>query len=173
MISFNGCASFNPNKLPGFLVEGEGNVIKKSSVSVVTKFLNCDESIRYFDCKTCEKNIQVVFVTISNKSDNTYSFKTSSIIPEGIETSEAALRCARSILVNGGIWPPALVRNHKINEEIKEDFSSKEIKDSQIKSKEELSGVVFFNQINKGGKIIIPLFNKDTGDKILFEFSKD
>ena len=67
---------------------------------------------------------------------------------------------------------PALVRHIKINKEIKRDFLSKEMKDSRIKPNEELSGVLFFNQINKDEKVAISLINIDTGEKLLFEFSK-
>ena len=46
------------------------------------------------------------------------------------------------------------------------------MKDSRIKPNEELSGVLFFNQINKDEKVAISLINIDTGEKLLFEFSK-
>ncbi len=174
LLSLSGCLSYySPTNLPNFFIEGETNIIKKSEVSVTAKFLNCNESLKYFDCEICKKRMQIVFVAIANNSENIYRFVKSSVTPESIEANNVSVKCARSILSNGGIFPPAIIRNEKINREIKEDFLSKEIKDSQIKPKEELSGVIFFNQINKSEKVVIPLFNKDTGEKLLFEFSKN
>lgn len=174
VLLISGCLTYySPTNLPNFFVEREANIIKKSGVSVTAKFLNCDESLKYFDCEICEKKMQVVLVAIANNSENIYGFRKSSVTPENIEANKVSVKCARSILTNGGIFPPAIVRNNKINQEIRKDYLSKEIKDSQIKPKEELSGTIFFNQINKDEKVVIPLFNQDTGEKLLFEFSKN
>ena len=117
--------------------------------------------------------MQIVLVIINNKSASTYGFDKSSVLPENIGSKKAGEKCGRSMVCDGGLWPPALVRHCKINRKVKQDFLSKEIKDSKIKPKEELSGALFFNQINKGEKVVIPLFNIDTGEKLLFEFSKN
>lgn len=174
LVSLSGCLTYyKPTNLPNFFLEGEANIIKKNSVSVTAKFLNCNECLKYFDCGICKNKMQVVLVAIANNSENNYGFRKGSVTPESIEANKVSVKCARSIFTNGGIWPPAIVRNEKMNQEIKNDYLNKEIKDSLIKPKEELSGVIFFNQINKDEKVVIPLFNRDSGEKLLFEFSKN
>ncbi len=172
IVGLSGCASYRPNALPAFFVGNDINTVKKNDVAISIKFFDCEESIKYFDCKTCERKIDVALITIVNQSNKIYGFQKRSIVPKSIGANDASNKCSRSIVFNGGIFPPALVRNNKINREIKEDFLQQEIKDAKVKQNEELRGIVFFNQINKGDKFIIPLFTIDTNEKILFEFIK-
>ena len=113
LVSLAGCATYSPSNLPDFFVLGEVDVIKDSDVSVSAKFLDCDESITYFDCKTCERKIQAVLFTISNKSETNYGFRKSNVIPASIGANKAGEKCGRSIVCNGGLFPPRLFDTSK------------------------------------------------------------
>jgi len=169
----SGCSSYLPGRLPSSFAEDYPNVIVKNNVSVAVKIFTCNESREAFDCELCDMNIQPIFIAINNKSNQQYSFKKEDINLKFIESKDVAKMCARSWFEHFFLWPPVLVRSRKINREMREDFIEKEIKDSSILPKTDLTGMFFVSPMKSGEKLTIQLINRETSERVVFEFNKD
>ena len=58
----------------------------------------------------------------------------------------------------------------RINAQIRSDYLSNEIADTTIGPGRSISGVMFVAPFRSGELFTIPLVNKDTGEKLLFQF---
>lgn len=134
-----------------------------------------------------KRDISPVFLVIENKSSNTYGFRKADIDSSYISGEDAAKKCARSTMgrvasygVLGLIvilWivfiPMAIgemINCPRINAQMRADYTSNEIADATIGPGRSLSGVMYVAPFKSGTAFTIPLMNRDTGEKLLFQF---
>ena len=172
MSLISGCGSFYAGRLPSNYIEDYANFIKLKDITVAVKFYNCDEAKETFSCNMDKKGIHPVFIVIDNKSNVTYGFRKENIDSRYIYAVKAARSCFLSKMKYGGIWPPLHIRVSKINENMKNDYLSKEIADVSVEPGNSLSGVIFLKSIKSGEKLNIPLINRNDGTRLIFEFQK-
>jgi hypothetical protein len=156
-------------------------------VSVAIKIMNSSEAQTIFDCEMAPRKINPVFITIENKSNNTYAFRKADVDSSYLSAEETAKKCARStmgrILSYGALglviilWivfiPMAIgeaINCPRINAQMRHDYISNEIADSTIGPGRSLSGVMFVAPFRSGETFNIPLVNRETGERLLFQF---
>lgn len=172
MFALVGCTTYIPGRLPSQFADDYPNVIKKNDVYVAVKIFNDQESLETFACETYKKELQPIFIAIRNNSNSTYSFSKLNVEPVYIEAEKAGPKCHRSWLIGGGVWPPTLVRNNKVNKRIDVDYIAKEIKDASISPKQELSGILFVKKSEEAKQVTVLLKNRDVEERLSFVFEK-
>jgi hypothetical protein len=151
----------------------------QKDVSVAVKFMNASEALTTFDCEMNKRNISPVYIVIENKSSNTYGFRKADI--------DAAKKCARStmgrvasygvlglIVIAWIVFIPMAIAEMiscpRINSQMRADYTSNEIADATIGSGRSLSGVMYVAPFKSGTAFTIPLINRDTNERLLFQF---
>ncbi|MBN2483906.1 MAG: hypothetical protein JXD21_06885 [Candidatus Omnitrophica bacterium] len=187
VISTSGCASYQFGRLPSPYVIDHPQSITQNDVSVVAQVMNCDKAVTTFDCEMCEKKIQPVFIVIDNKSDSTYSFAKGDVVSHYLTAEEVAKKCARStmgrvlsygflglFIITWIIFIPMAIAEAincpKINSRMRADYADSEIPDATIGPGRSLSGIMFVPQFTSDDKLIIPLVDRATGERLLFRF---
>lgn len=146
------------------------NSLEKNKVLVKVKALKCYEALKILGCKLCKQGIQPVSVMINNKSGAVYYFGTKEIAPRCVRAQNLVPSCF-SEKPNKGSLPIALKESATINLKKKNSYLSKELVDDFIYPQQVKKGFLFFSPFKKTGRLIIPLINGKTGEKITFEFS--
>ncbi|GEM_PF-6012474 len=145
--------------------------LEKNKVLVEAKALNCRESLKLFGCKLCMYGIQSVSIVINNKSNAIYYFAKREVNPVPMRAQDSFLRCFDKNNKGNGSLPILRDRFKRVNAEKKHVYLSKEIADDFIYPQRIKKGVLFFAQFKKTEKLMIPLVNRKTGERITFEFS--
>jgi len=183
----SGCASYRFGRLPSPYIMDHPNSITQNGVSVAVKILNSSEALATFDCEMGPRKINPVFIVIDNKSNAAYSFRKADVDTSYLSAEEVAKKCARStmgrILSYGALgliiilWivfiPMAIaeaINCPRINAQIRSDYLGNEIADTTIAPGRSISGVMFVAPFRSGELFTIPLVNRNTGERLLFQF---
>jgi len=183
----SGCASYKFGRLPSPYIVDQPNAITQKDVSVAVKFMSSSEALAIFDCEMNKRNISPVFIVIENKSSNSYGFRKADIDSSYISGEESAKKCARStmgrVVTYGALglivilWvvfiPMAIgemINCPRINAQMRTDYTSNEIADATIGSGRSLSGVMYVAPFKSGTAFTIPLINRETSERLLFQF---
>ncbi len=146
------------------------NSLEKNNLLVEVKALECRESLKILGCKLCKYGIQPVSIVINNKSSGIYYFTKRELNPSYMRAQDSFLRCFGKKNTADGFIPILREKFKIINAQKKHVYLSKEIADDFIYPRRIKKGILFFAQFKKTEKLIIPLVNKDTGERITFEF---
>ena len=183
----SGCASYRFGRLPSPYIIDHPNAITQKDVSVAIKIMSSTEALATFDCEMGPKKINPVFIAIDNKSASTYSFRKADVDSSYLSAEEVAKKCARRtmgrILSYGVLglvviaWivfiPMAIaeaINCPRINAQMRSDYLGNEIADTTIGPGRSVSGVMFVAPFKSGELFTVPLVNKDTGERVLFQF---
>ena len=183
----SGCASYRFGRLPSPYVNDHPNPMTQGGVSVAVKYFSTSEALTAFDCDMCPKKINPVFIVIDNKSNTAYGFRKADVDTSYLSAEDVAKKCARSTMgrVAGYgalglfiiLWivliPMAIAEGiscPRINAQMRNDYLGNEIADTTIAPNRSISGVMFVAPFRSGEMFTIPLVNKDTGEKLLFQF---
>lgn len=183
----SGCASYRFGRLPSPYIQDQPSAITKNNISVAVKFFSVSEAQATFDCEMCRRKINPVFIIIDNKSNTACSFRKADVDTSYLSAEEVAKKCARSTmarLVSYGAlgliviaWivfiPMAIgemINCPRINAQMRNDYLNNEIADTTIGPGRSISGVMFVAPFRSGELFTIPLANRDTGEKVLFQF---
>lgn len=165
------CVKEEKKSLNNYYVNLYPNSLEKNGLSVEVKVLKCWESLRILGCKLCKYGIQPVSIVITNKSSGIYYFTKSAVNPGFLRAQDSFLKCFGEKNAGNGFIPILRGQFKAINAKKNHKYLSKEIADDFIYPQNIKKGIMFFSQLKKTGKLIIPLINKDTGERITFEFS--
>ncbi len=183
----SGCASYHLGRLPSPYLQDYPNPTSQKSVSVAVKIMSCSDALATFDCEMDKRKINPVYIVIENKSDKTYFFRKADIDASYTPAEEAAKKCARSTmgrLVSYGIlglcpftwiiFIPIFIGEAincpTINSRMRSDYTSNEIADATIGPGRSISGVMFVPPFKSGELFTVPLVEKETGERLLFQF---
>ena len=183
----SGCASYRFGRLPSPYINDQPNPITQKDVSVAVKIFSSSEALATFDCEMGARKINPVFIVIDNKSSTAYSFRKADVDTSYISAEEVAKKCARSTMgrvASYGIlgvlviaWvifiPMAIaeaINCPRINAQIRSDYLGNEIADTTIAPGRSISGVMFVAPFRSGELFTVPLVNRDTGERLLFQF---
>lgn len=183
----SGCASYKFGRLPSPYIQDHAAPVTQKDVSMAVKFLNSAEANTTFDCELTKRKVIPVYIVIDNKSDVTYSFRKADVDSSYLPAEEVARKCARStmgrVLSYGALgliiilWvvfiPMAIaeaINCPRINSQMRNDYITNEIADTTIAPSRSISGIMFVSPLKSGELFTIPLVNKDTGERILFQF---
>jgi hypothetical protein len=183
----SGCASYRFGRLPSPYIADHPNPMTQKDVSVAVKFLSASEALNTFDCEMNRRNISPIFIAIENKSNVQYGFRRADVDPNYISGEESAKKCSRSTMSRVGgfgllgvfiiawiIFLPLsiaeMVNSPRINAQMRTDYTSNEIADTTIGPGRSISGVIYTSPLKSGEMFTIPLINRDTGEKLLFQF---
>lgn len=146
------------------------NFLEKNKVLVKVKALKCYEASKILGCKLCKHGIQPVSIMINNKSGAVYYFETKEITPRCMRAQNLVPSCFGEKPREGSLTF-AQKKSATINGKKKVSYLSKELIDDFIYPQQVKKGFLFFAPFKKTGRLIIPLINGKTGEKIIFEFS--
>lgn len=183
----SGCASYRFGRLPSPYIIDQPTSMTQKDVSVAVKFMNASEALTTFDCEMNKRNISPVFIIIENKSSNTYGFRKADVDSSYISGEDAAKKCARStmgrvatygvlglIVILWIVFIPMAIAEMiscpRINSQMRSDYTSNEIADATIGPGRSLSGVMYVAPFKSGTPFTIPLINRDTNERLLFQF---
>lgn len=183
----SGCASYRFGRLPSPYIIDQPNASTQENVSVAVKFLNSTEALATFDCEMNKRNISPVFIVIENKSNNTYGFRKADVDSSYLPCEESAKKCSRStmgrvatygvlglFIITWIIFLPMAIGEAincpRINAQMKSDYCSNEIADATVGPGRSLSGVMYVAPFKSGEAFNIPLINKETGVRLIFQF---
>jgi hypothetical protein len=183
----SGCASYRFGRLPSPYIIDQPNSITQKDVSVAVKFMSVSEAFTTFDCEMDRRNISPVFIVIENKSSNNYGFRKADIDSSYISGEQAAKKCARStmgrvatygilglIVIAWVVFIPMaigeMINCPRINSQMRADYTSNEIADATIGPGRSLSGVMYVAPFKSRTTFTIPLINRDTNERLLFQF---
>lgn len=183
----SGCASYRFGRLPSPYIIDQPNAITQKDVSVAVKFISSSEALTTFDCEMNKRNISPVFIVIENKGSSTYGFRKTDVDSSYISGEEAAKKCARStmgrvatygvlglIVILWVVFIPMaigeMINCPKINAQMRADYISNEIADATIGPGRSLSGVMYVAPFKSGTTFTIPLINRETSERLLFQF---
>lgn len=183
----SGCASYKFGRLPSPYIMDHPNAITQKGVSVAVKILSSSEALATFDCEMNKRKITPVFIVIDNKSNTAYSFRKADVDTSYLSAEEVAKKCSRSTMgrvLSYGVlgliiiaWivfiPMAIgeaINCPRINAQIRSDYLGNEIADTTIAPSRSISGVMFVAPFRSGELGTIPLVNRDTGEKLFFQF---
>jgi len=183
----SGCASYRFGRLPSPYVIDHPNAISQNDVTIAVKFYNDTESLATFDCEMGKREITPVFITIENKSSNTYGFRKADVDTSYLECEEAFKKCARSTMgrcatygilgvfvITAIIFIPMMIgemiNSPRINAQMRSDYCTNQIADSTIGPGRSLSGVMYVAPFQSGSPFTIPLVDRESGEKLLFQF---
>lgn len=186
----SGCASYRFGRLPSPYINDHPSPITQKDVSVALEFLNYSQADSTFDCELTKKQVSPVYIVIDNKSNIAYGFRKAEVDSSYISAEEVAKKCARSTmsrLLGYGflvfvpfvwiIFLPMLIAEMincpSINSRMKNDYITNEIADTTIASNRSISGIMFVAPLRSGQTFTIPLTNRDTGEKLLFQFQSN
>jgi len=174
-------------RLPSPYAIDHPEAITQDGVTMMARFLSPSQALTTFDCEMLKRKIQPVFLIIDNKSDKHYSFSKVSTEASFMPAEEVAKMCARSTMgrvvtygilgvfvITWIIFIPMLIAEAincpKINSRIRCDYIDCEMPDATIGPGRSVSGVVFVPPFLSDDKFIVPLVDRDTGEKLLFKF---
>ena len=183
----SGCASYRFGRLPSPYIMDQPGSITQKDVAVAVKFMSCSEAETTFDCEMGKRKINPVFIVIENKSNITYSFRKADIDSSYLAAEEVVKKCARStmgrvatygllglIVIAWIVFIPMAIAEAincpRINSQMRSDYISHEIADATIAPGRSLNGVMFVAPFRSGEAFNIPLVNRDTGEKLIFQF---
>ncbi len=183
----SGCASYRFGRLPSPYINDQPNPMTQNNVSVAIKILSSSEALATFDCEMAARKINPVFIVIDNKSNTAYSFRKADVDTSYLSAEEVAKKCARSTMgrvASYGLlgvfiiaWivliPMAIaeaINCPRINAQMRSDYLGNEIADTTIAPGRSISGVMFVAPFRSGELFTVPLVNRDTGEKLLFQF---
>lgn len=186
----SGCASYRFGRLPSPYINDHPDPVTQENVSVAVKFLSSTEADTTFDSEMTKRKISPVYIVIDNKSNVAYSFRKADVDSSYLSAEEVANKCARKtmarVLTYGVLglivilWivfiPLAIaemINSPRINAQMRNDYITNEIADTTIAPARSISGVLFVAPLQSGAKFNIPLINKNTGEKLIFEFYKN
>ncbi|MDD4202439.1 MAG: hypothetical protein PHQ52_03135 [Candidatus Omnitrophica bacterium] len=182
----SGCASYNASRLPSKDPFSFANYQQKDGLIMAAQFLSASDSKKVFGVSNLYKKFQPVYITIENKTGETYDFKKSMLNKRTTSAEEVAEICkfntagrATTYGVAGlFLWPlliPAVVDgvgSSNANSKMQDDFAFKEIRDDRIQPNGMLSGVVFLEKMKDGETLDIRLQNVGDNNIALFTFQK-
>lgn len=183
----SGCASYRFGRLPSPYIIDQPNAVTQKDVSVAVKFMSPSEALTTFDCEMNKRSISPVFIVIENKSTNAYGFRKADIDSSYISGEDAAKKCARStmgrvatygvlglIVILWVVFIPMaigeMINCPRINAQMRADYTGNEIADATIGPGRSLSGVMYVAPFKSGTAFTIPLINRDTSERLLFQF---
>lgn len=183
----SGCASYRFGRLPSPYVNDQPNPLTKNDVSVAIKIFNASEAQSVFDCEMAPRKINPMYIVIDNKSKTAYTFRKADVDTSYLSSEDVAKKCARStmtrilgygflglFIISWIIFIPMAIAEGiscpRLNAQMKNDYMSNEIADTTIAPERSISGVMFVAPFRSGEQITIPLVNRDTGEKLLFQF---
>ena len=186
----SGCASYRFGRLPSPYIQDHPNPITQKDVSAVAEFLNYAQATSTFDCELIKKQVTPVFIVIENKSNTAYGFRKTDVDSSYLSAEEVAKKCARSTmgrLISYGffalvpfvwiIFLPMLIAEMincpTINSRMKNDYITNEIADTTIGPGRSISGIMFVAPLRSGEMFTVPLTNRETGEKLLFQFQSN
>jgi hypothetical protein len=183
----SGCATYKFGRLPSPYVYDHPSPITQKNVAVAVEFLNSNQANVTFDCELTKRTISPVFIVIDNKSNVAYGFRKADVDRNYIDAEQVAKKCYRNIwtrVIGYGflgvfiiLWivfiPAAIFEAtncSRINAQMRNDYTTNEIADTTIGPGRSISGVMFISPLKSGEAFTIPLTNRETGEKILFQF---
>lgn len=186
----SGCASYRMGRLPSPYISDHSAPVTQKDVSVAVEFFNYSQADSTFDCEMTKRKVSPVYIVIDNKSNTAYGFRKGDVDSSYLPAEEVAKKCARSTmsrLLGYGflalvpfvwiIFLPMLIGEMincpTINSRIKNDYITNEIADTTIGPNRSISGIMFVAPMQSGQLFTIPLINKDTGEKMLFQFQNN
>ncbi len=187
LVFTSGCASYKFGRLPSPYIIDHPNSITQKDVSVAVKIFSSSEALSIFDCEMGKRKINPVYIVVDNKSPVAYSFRKADIDTSYLSSEEVAKKCARSTMgrvATYGIlgmvvilWvvfiPMAIgemINCPRINAQMRSDYLGNEIADTTIGPGRSVSGVMFVAPFRSGELFTIPLVNRDSGERLLFQF---
>jgi len=186
----SGCASYRLGRLPSPHISDYPDSITQKNVSVAIKAIDPFEATDTFGCEMVPRKINPVFIVIDNKSNDVYAFKKADVDPNYLSAEQVAKGCAGSRmarvqerLLSFGIvefaimWivlvPRAIVDAitcPRRNAQMERAYLRNEIADTAIEPGRSINGVMFLAAISSGGLFSIPLINRETKERLLFQF---
>ena len=183
----SGCASYRFGRLPSPYINDHPTPVTQNGVSVAVEFMGYCQADSTFDCELTKKKVTPVFIVIDNKSNIAYGFRKSDVDTSFMPAEEVAKKCARSTmgrLLGYGvlalcpftwiIFLPMLIAEMincpTINSRMKNDYITNEIADTTIGPNRSISGIMFVAPLQSGQLFNVPLVNRDTGEKLIFQF---
>ncbi|MBU4251755.1 MAG: hypothetical protein KKC39_05600 [Candidatus Omnitrophica bacterium] len=186
----SGCASYRFGRLPSPYINDHPAPITQKDVSVAVEFLSYSQADSTFDCEMAKRKVTPVFIAIDNKSNAAYGFRKSDTDSSYLPAEEVAKKCARSTmsrLLGYGflalcpftwiIFIPMFIAEMincpTINSRMKNDYITNEIADTTIGSNRSISGVMFVAPLSSGQLFNVPLVNRETGERLVFQFQSN
>lgn len=186
----SGCASYRFGRLPSPYINDHSSPITQKDVSVAVEFLGYSQADSTFDCELTKKQVTPAYIVIDNKSSNAYGFRKADVDSSYLPAEEVAKKCARStmgrllgysfLVLVPFVWIvflPMLIGEMincpTINSRMKNDYITNEIADTTIASNRSISGIMFVAPLRSGQTFTIPLTNRNTGEKLLFQFQNN
>lgn len=186
----SGCAAYRFGRLPSPYINDHPSPVTQKDVSVAVEFLGWTQADSTFDCELTKKQIMPVYIVIDNKSNAAYGFRKTEVDSSYLAAEEVAKKCARSTmgrLLGYGflvlvpfvwiIFLPMLIGEMincpTINSRMRNDYITNEIADTTIASNRSISGVMFVAPLSSGQTFTIPLINRETGERLLFQFQSN
>lgn len=187
----SGCASYRIGRLPSSHINDYPNSIIQKNVSVAIKTIDpYEEAEDTFGCDMAPRKINPVFIVINNKSNDAYGFRKADVDSSYLSAEEVAKSCAGSRLgrakgrlLGFGVaglaimWialiPMSIVdlfTSPRRNAQMRKAYLRNEIADTTIEPGRAINGVMFATSIRSDKLFTIPLINRETGERLLFQF---
>jgi hypothetical protein len=186
----SGCASYRFGRLPSPYINDHPSPVKQKDVTVAVDFLSSSQGDTTLDCELTKRKLSAVYIVIDNKSNIAYGFGKANVDSSYVSAEEVAKKCARSTmgrLVSYGVlgcfiilwivFIPMFIAEAincpKINSQMRQDYTTNEIADTTIAPNRSIAGLMFVAPMQSGQIFTIPLTNRDTGEKLLFQFQNN
>jgi len=183
----SGCASYRFGRLPSPYINDHSSPVTQKEVSVAAEFMNYTQADSTFDCELTKKKVIPVHIVIDNKSNVAYGFRKADVDSSYLPAEEVAKKCARSTMgrmlgygflalcpILWLVFLPILIGEMincpTINSRMKNDYITNEIADTTIGPNRSISGVMFVAPLQSGQLFNVPLVNRNTGEKLVFQF---
>jgi len=186
----SGCASYRFGRLPSPYINDHPAPISQKDVSVAVEFLGYTQADSTFDCELTKRKVTPVFIVIDNRSNAAYGFRKADADSSYLPAEEVAKKCARSTmgrLLGYGflalcpfvwiIFIPLVIAEMincpTINSRMKNDYMTNEIADTTIGPNRSISGIMFVAPLSSGQLFNVPLVNRETGERLVFQFQSN
>ncbi len=179
---FSGCASYHPVSLPKYQWSDYQTIAEVDGFKIGASAFQLAEIDQYFATPLYKKNIWPVRVMVLNESNRTVLFSKGMIVAAPVSPNIVARKGKRSVghrlfwgwlltatFFGAPIGIPLLVGGFQAmsaNSKMEFDFSGKQIQDGMLEPKDELKGILFFEQPNAPDTFTVTFLDSQTDEKI-------
>ena len=180
LVSFYGCASYEPKPLPDLEPEFATYYENIDNVTLGCKTLSKTECEEIFDRYIIGNGYQPLLITIRNETDKEIAFSPDGVSLPVSSPDEVAEKChtstaGRATAYGVGalfIWPlaiPMIVdgsKSYEANTQLDQDFSEKNIDNTVINPHSSHTGVVFIPNKEYQESFTVKLIDRETKQKL-------
>lgn len=177
----SGCVSYKPGVFPVGRLSNGMNAYVDNGLEV---YINTPAfpTKNIFSCDLESNGIIPAYISITNNGSHHYTYSKKDINNEYLPAKQVAKKCAFNVFEHGGIFPPTIAIVESVNNDIKDDYASKEIpEEAKIPPGKKISGLIFlkkdmavnrfdmfFDDITTGAKINLGVDAKNSLTKSNF-----